>query len=85
MKYRSRTDITANILQSAIDGTSKTKIMYNAYLLFTQLKDYLAVLQENGLLEYNAEEKNYKTTRKGAEFLKSNDQLTKMFSPVKEE
>ena len=85
MKYRSRSDIITSILQAAIDGNSKTKIMYGAYLSFSQLKDYLAVLQENGLLEYDAEEKNYKTTRKGAEFLKSNDQLTKMFGPVKEE
>ena len=84
MKYRSRSDIITSILQAAIDGNSKTKIMYDAYLSFSQLKDYLAVLQENGLLEYNAEEKNYKTTRKGAEFLKSNDQLTKMFGPIKE-
>lgn len=84
MKYRSRTDITANILQSAIDGTSKTKIMYNAYLSFTQLKDYLAVLQENDLLEYSPEDRLYKTTRKGAEFLKSNNQLSKMFDLTKD-
>jgi predicted transcriptional regulator len=74
-----------SVLQAAIDGNSKTKIMYDAYLSFSQLKDYLAVLQENGLLEYNAEEKIYKTTRKGTEFLVSNDRISKMFSPIKEE
>lgn len=85
MKYRSRSDIITDILRVAIDGNTKTKIMYSAFLSFAQLKDYLSTLQENGLLEYNAVERVYKTTRKGAEFLKSNDQLTAMFSPVKEE
>jgi predicted transcriptional regulator len=52
MKYRSRTDITAQILEAANGGVTKTKIMYKAFLSYAQLKEYLAVLIENGLLEY---------------------------------
>jgi len=52
MKYRSRSDISQMILESANGGSTKTKIMYKAYLSFAQLKEYLTVLQENGLLEY---------------------------------
>lgn len=44
MKYRSRTDIVSEILEAAQGGTSKTKIMYKAFLSYAQLKEYLAVL-----------------------------------------
>lgn len=52
MKYRSRTDIVSQILEAANGGATKTKIMYKAYLSYAQLKEYLSVLLENGLLEY---------------------------------
>jgi predicted transcriptional regulator len=69
MKNRSRLDIVARILDIAIDGTAKTKIMYLAYLSFAQLKEYLSTLMENGLIEFDARQKTYKTTKKGREFL----------------
>jgi predicted transcriptional regulator len=52
MKYRSRTDIAAAILEIALDGSIKTKITYRAFLSFPQLKEYLSVLEERELLEY---------------------------------
>ena len=53
MKYRSRTDIVGSILKSANGGrANKTKIMYKAFLSFEQLKEYLTVLQDKGLIEY---------------------------------
>ena len=52
MKYRSRTDITGLILEVANGGTTKTKIMYKAYLSFAQMREYLSMLIEKGLLEY---------------------------------
>ncbi len=59
MKYRSRTDITAQILEAANGGVTKTKIMYKAFLSYAQLKEYLTVLIENGLLEYIEGEQIY--------------------------
>ncbi|MGA7008346.1 MAG: winged helix-turn-helix domain-containing protein [Nitrososphaeraceae archaeon] len=50
MKYRSRTDITGLILEAANGGATKTKIMYKAFLSFAQLKEYLAMLTQNGLI-----------------------------------
>ena len=70
MKYRSRTDITAQILEAANGGVTKTKIMYKAFLSYAQLKEYLTVLIENGLLEYIEGEQIYRTTEKGNRFLK---------------
>jgi predicted transcriptional regulator len=68
MKNRSRTDIIVAILETAMGGSSKTKIMYDAYVSYSQLKDYLSMLIAKGLLEPIEEENLYKTTRKGMKF-----------------
>ena len=75
MKYRSRTDIVSQILEAANGGTTKTKIMYKAYLSYAQLKEYLSVLVENGLLEFEKGSQSYKTTSKGLLFLKTYSQI----------
>jgi predicted transcriptional regulator len=75
MKYRSRTDITAQILEAANGSATKTRIMYKAFLSYAQLKEYLTVLIENGLLQYIEGEQMYKTTEKGNRFLKIYNQI----------
>ena len=75
MKYRSRTEIATAILESAVGGNTKTKIMYRAFLSYAQLKEYLAVLEENGLLSYDKSSHVYKTTQKGMQFLKVSSSL----------
>lgn len=76
MKYRSRTDITAQILEIANGGNNKTKIMYGAFLSYAQLKEYLSVLIENGLIEHLPAEQKYKTTERGLKFLMTMNQLS---------
>jgi predicted transcriptional regulator len=81
MKYRSRTDITSQILETASHGgITKTKIMYNAYLSYAQLKEYLSVLLENGLVEYVEGDKVFRTTSKGMQFLKTYSQIGDMLT-----
>ena len=82
MKYRSRTDITAEILKTALNGAVKTKIMYQAFLSYVQLKEYLAVLEEQKLLEYRIIEQQYYTTEKGRCFLKIHEDIDKMMVSV---
>ena len=65
MKYRSRTEITTEILEAAKERLTKTQIMYKAYLSYSQLKEYLALLSENELLSYDKAERVYRTTEKG--------------------
>jgi len=65
MRYRSRSDIAEMILEAANGGATKTKIMYKAFLSYVQLKEYLAVLEKNGLLEYEDGMRSYRTTEKG--------------------
>lgn len=81
MKYRSRTDIAAAILEIAVDGAIKTKIMYKAFLSFPQLKEYLSVLEEKGLLDYVATDREYRTTDKGRHFLKMYKDVGHMIFP----
>ncbi|OLC82652.1 MAG: hypothetical protein AUJ08_06230 [Thaumarchaeota archaeon 13_1_40CM_3_50_5] len=83
MKYRSRTDIVATILDAARDGSTRTKIMYKAYLSYTQLKEYLSILVENGLMEYEEGQLKYKTTEKGLRYMRSYNEIGEMVSPDK--
>ena len=79
--YRSRTDIIAQILEAATtnkdDGVTKTRIMYGAYLSYTQLKEYISLLIQSGLLEYYNHNESYKTTERGMQFLQSCNQIGK--------
>jgi predicted transcriptional regulator len=75
MKNRSRTEIVAMILDATNGGATKTKIMYNAFLSYNQLKDYLTMLIENNLIEYHEGNKIFRTTEKGLIFLKKNNEI----------
>jgi predicted transcriptional regulator len=80
MKYRSRTEIVAMILQSARNGVTKTKIMYKAYLSYTQLKEYLTFLQDNGLIKYEQGSQLYRVSDKGRHFLEAYDEISDLVS-----
>jgi len=75
MKYRGRTEIVATILEAAKGKATKTKIMYIAFLSYNQLKEYLSILIENNLVEYNGGTQTYKTTEKGLNYLKMNSKI----------
>jgi predicted transcriptional regulator len=80
MKYRSRTDIIASILQSAGLGASKTRIMYNAFLSYAQLKEYLALLQGNNLIAFDDEIHAFRLTPRGSQFLDSYERLSELIA-----
>jgi predicted transcriptional regulator len=86
MKYRSRTEIVAMILEAANGGATKTRIMYKAFLSYAQLREYLSVLIENNLLEYLEGLQNYKTTEKGLNFLKMHNEIGELLqTSIKEQ
>ena len=80
MKYRSRTEIVSNILNAANGGTSKTKMMYKAYISYNQLKEYLTILIENNLIEYIDGSQTFKTTEKGLHFLKMHNAIGELLA-----
>jgi len=78
MKYRSRSEITAMIIDSTRSGASKTKIMYKAYLSYFQVVEYLKHLQQNDLLAYEEGTQLYRATEKGLKFLNLSNDLNEM-------
>jgi predicted transcriptional regulator len=78
MIYRSRTEIVALILKCANGGATKTKIMYNAYLSYNQLREYLTILMENELIDYIDGNKMFITTEKGVNLLKIHNEMAEL-------
>jgi predicted transcriptional regulator len=67
MVKRRRVEIVAAILNSAVDGVKKTRIMQNANLSYSLLEKYLGETIGLGFLQFDNE--SYATTEKGREFL----------------
>ena len=57
-------------------GLTKTKIMYQAYLSHEQIKEYLSVLIESELLNYDVYTRKFKTTEKGLRLLDTYNQMS---------
>ena len=68
MVNRDRHDIVMEILEKGKSKTRKTEIMRDVGLSYAQTKQYLGGLLKSGLLEFD-EKKNYRTTKKGLQFL----------------
>lgn len=62
-------------MEAANGGATKTKIMYKAYLSFAQLREYLSMLLEKGLIDYVEGQAIYKTTEKGIRLLQMCNQM----------
>lgn len=80
MKYRSRTDIIAMILQAATGGATKTRIMYSAYLSYAQVKEYLSFLMERNLIWYEQGSGLYKLSERGLQLLRAYEGISDMIT-----
>ena len=80
MKYRSRTDIIAMILQAATKGATKTRIMYSSYLSYAQVKEYLSFLIDKGLIRYEEGSGLYKLSQKGEELIRVYEDVSDMIT-----
>ncbi|NWG10627.1 hypothetical protein HXY33_02585 [Candidatus Bathyarchaeota archaeon] len=68
MVNRDRHDIAMEILEKARPGKKKTELLTEVGLSYLQSKQYLATLTDRGMLKED-ENRCFKTTRKGLEFL----------------
>lgn len=84
MKYRSSTEIIDSMLESIKSGASKTRIMYSAYMSFSQLKEYLKLLQERELIIYEEGSQLYRLTEKGLRFMNAYDEIKELVSTTDE-
>lgn len=68
MVNRDRHEIAIEIMNRAVSGKKKTELMRDAGLSYLQAKLYLGELVDRGLLQID-ERQNFKTTKKGLEFM----------------
>ena len=87
MKYRSREELVAQILETANgDSVGITKITVRTRIPYYLLKRYLTAMIEEGLIqriggrgvELKEEKPTYKTTEKGLYFLKLYNELIEL-------
>ncbi len=79
MKYRGRTEIIDSILQSVENrGATRTHIMYSAYLSYTQLKQYLTLLEKRQLIAFDEHRSHYVITEKGVKFRNSFEEISEL-------
>ena len=85
-KHRSRLTILANILSvvSTNKGAKKTQIMYQAYLSYKLLVQYLKDITDAGLVVCE-DENCYKLTQKGEQFLAKFSEYDKFRENVDEQ
>jgi predicted transcriptional regulator len=74
--HRSKNEITADILNAAKDKPiGKTRLMYTAYILSVQSREYIAELMERKLLSYDEYNRTFQVTDTGIKFLKLHDEM----------
>jgi predicted transcriptional regulator len=66
------------MLCSIKSGATKTRIMYSAYMSYSQLHTYLSLLQERNLISYDATTSLYTLTEKGLRFMNAYDQIQEL-------
>ena len=70
----------AMILQAATTGATKTRIMYSAYLSYTQVKEYMGFLLERDLIRYEEGSGLYKLSERGMKLLEAYEGVSKMIA-----
>jgi predicted transcriptional regulator len=72
MKYRNRTELIALTLKAISGGSnlSAADIMYSAFLSYAQMKKYLSISMDAGLIAYQERNpRSFRITGKGMRFL----------------
>ncbi|MEO9319810.1 MAG: winged helix-turn-helix domain-containing protein [Nitrososphaera sp.] len=69
MINRQKDEMLRDILSCTNGGATISQIMFRAYTAHSQAKSYLALLMENGYVQYDSLDRKYKATAKGMEYL----------------
>lgn len=82
-RRRGRVEIMMDILDQALNGANKTKIMYRANLNFSRFERYYRELSKKGLIEVVDDPDAsvvYRTTERGKELLRVLMEAEKLLS-----
>jgi predicted transcriptional regulator len=81
MKYRDKTELIA-LTVKAVGGDSNASaahIMYNAFLSYEQMKQYLSISIDAGLITYQElNRRRYGITEKGMRFLHAYNEISEL-------
>ena len=82
LRHRSRSEIISSILEVTNGNKVRiTEIQFKSYLTsYTILKEYLAHLLQNDLIEYTESERTFKTTPKGMQALMTYNKMEELFA-----
>ena len=78
-------EIYATLLESVAaehKGIAVTRLMYSSRLSHYQLTSHLRVLLNHSLLEYDEQEKVYKITTRGLQFIELYTKMAEMLKPI---
>ncbi len=80
LKYRSRGEIVSTMLRIVASGkATKTRMMYGAYLSYSQIVDYVEYLLQQGLVVKPEIGTNlYGLTDKGMRYLNLSDEMSQL-------
>jgi predicted transcriptional regulator len=85
MKNRSKIEIFGRVLAVANGpGVTKTKIMYRAFLSFSQMKEILTSMIERDLLDFDRTTQTFKTTPKGLKVVQAYTELNELINGFEE-
>jgi len=83
LKYRSRGEIVSNILRVVASGkASKTKLMYGAYLSYSQIEEYMDYILQQALISQVPDTNLYQLTEKGMHYLNLSDEISQLIVPI---
>lgn len=88
MEYADRrTNIIERILRASQDnsGTTRSALMYGAFLSYVEVDEQLGLMVENNLLRYDNETMRYRITTKGLDFLKTINRMKDLLDVIEEE
>jgi predicted transcriptional regulator len=79
-RQRSRNDIVAAILRLVTEkgGLGITKIMYGSYLSYRQVTQFLELIMESGLLDYDTKNGHYRINERGLQYLELYDKMDEL-------
>jgi predicted transcriptional regulator len=77
-------ELIDSILRSIKSGAAKTHIMYEAFLSYGQLKEYLKFLQERDLIKYEEDSRLYKITDRGLRFMNAYGKISELVPRTEE-
>jgi len=63
-----------------MNGATKTRLMYGAFLSYAQLQEYLNFLMGRQLLAHDEDTGEYKVTEQGLRFLRVYEEISRIVS-----